>query len=631
MCNRISSSISVTQAQIVKRRTFGSIAEGFGTLPKASSTIRAALRHLLGSDSRFALRISKKLVRSFLKNKTAHAVKLLARAKTICITSNVQQGSCCSDYHRAVLFWTGDKMGTSRGREIPRRATQTFLVKCFLIGMSFTRTNAVFNSTSAEFSSAFWRAKYVAIRQPGSIPVPRRVRSSPVQGIVKAEGTRFSLNGKPFYFAGTNAYYLALPDFVDYLDIETFFEVSAAYGVTVVRMWGFSNGGWGLEQPIQPEIGVWNEVALKQLDKVVTTAGQYGIRLIIAFANRWDDFGGFKWYVDQVLGPGQPWELFYTDPQVKAAYHNYVTMIVNRVNTISKIPYKQDPVIFAWELANEPSTRDRYDPTGAKIKAWVTESAALIKGLDSVHMVAVGDEGYHRGRTNGVADWLDDGLKGLDYAGNLADPNIDFGTVHLYPESWGFDATDFWLGQNFIVDRANISHSLNKPVILEEIGLEEPDPLMSRNQFLRVYFGYANSADYAGVLVWQAYAWPVRPEDTYNFDWSGDGSFALKQQIADMEMKNRGTYVPSPIPSGGTPAPPFPPSPPPDPCPDILPPTNGTVDCRRHAFYGQGSVGCSAHNYGNEGERGDAVLAFMGMKGSGGCSAGKYENEGEER
>eukprot|EP00884_Botryococcus_braunii_P004910 jgi/Botrbrau1/1441/Bobra.0063s0132.1 len=204
------------------------------------------------------------------------------------------------------------------------------------------------------------------------------------------------------------------------------------------------------------------------------------------------------------------------------------------------------------------------------------------------HMhVAVGDEGYHTGRTNGVADWLDDGLKGLDFEGNLADPNIDFGTVHLYPESWGFKANDFWLGENFIVDRANIAHSLNKPVILEEIGLEAPNPLVSRNRFFEVYFSYANSVDYAGVLVWQVYAWPILEQYSFNFDWLADGAFAIKRQIADTEMKNRGTYVPSPIPSVSAPAPPFPPSPPPDPCPDIIPPTNGTVDCRHHAFYGQ--------------------------------------------
>lgn len=41
--------------------------------------------------------------------------------------------------------------------------------------------------------------------------------------------------------------------------------------------------------------------------------------------------------------------------------------------------------------------------------------------------IAVGDEGYMVGGT----DWIDNGSKGDDWVGNLQDPNIAFGTVHL--------------------------------------------------------------------------------------------------------------------------------------------------------------------------------------------------------
>eukprot|EP00884_Botryococcus_braunii_P020646 jgi/Botrbrau1/7265/Bobra.0318s0004.1 len=112
------------------------------------------------------------------------------------------------------------------------------------------------------------------------------------------------------------------------------------------------------KRPIQPKIGVWNEIALKQLDKVIATAGQNGIRLIIPFVNYWKEFGGMQWYVDEVLGAGKPLEAFYTDTKVKTAFKNYITMIINRVNSFTKIPYKQDPAVFAWELANEPHTSD---------------------------------------------------------------------------------------------------------------------------------------------------------------------------------------------------------------------------------------------------------------------------------
>jgi hypothetical protein len=41
--------------------------------------------------------------------------------------------------------------------------------------------------------------------------------------------------------------------------------------------------------------------------------------------------------------------------------------------------------------------------------------------------IAVGDEGY----LVGGSSWLDNGSKGDDWAGNLQDPNIAFGTVHI--------------------------------------------------------------------------------------------------------------------------------------------------------------------------------------------------------
>lgn len=40
-------------------------------------------------------------------------------------------------------------------------------------------------------------------------------------------------------------------------------------------------------------------------------------------------------YVQQVLGQGIDKEHFYDNPQVQAAFKNYLTMLMNRVNTIT--------------------------------------------------------------------------------------------------------------------------------------------------------------------------------------------------------------------------------------------------------------------------------------------------------
>ena len=51
---------------------------------------------------------------------------------------------------------------------------------------------------------------------------------------------------------------------------------------------------------------------------------QAGIRIIITFTNYWPEYGGMQWYVDNIVGPGKPQELFYTDIRVIAAYQKWV-------------------------------------------------------------------------------------------------------------------------------------------------------------------------------------------------------------------------------------------------------------------------------------------------------------------
>lgn len=46
--------------------------------------------------------------------------------------------------------------------------------------------------------------------------------------------------------------------------------------------------------------------------------------------------------------------LFFSDPGARRLYKQHVAAIVKRRNSITGVPYRDDPTIFAWELINEP-------------------------------------------------------------------------------------------------------------------------------------------------------------------------------------------------------------------------------------------------------------------------------------
>jgi mannan endo-1,4-beta-mannosidase len=161
---------------------------------------------------------------------------------------------------------------------------------------------------------------------------------------------------------------------------------------------------------------------------------------------------------------------FFLDERIKAAYKNYARHLIERVNHIDGVPYREDPAIFAWELANEPRAKNysAYDcATGwdkTTLVRWVDEMSAFIKSLDSNHLVAVGDEGFLA--TGG--HWLFEANDGVDHEALTAVSAVDFGTFHVYPDNW---KTNLSILRRFIQENLDSARKLGKPTILEEYGV----------------------------------------------------------------------------------------------------------------------------------------------------------------
>ncbi|KAF9062870.1 glycoside hydrolase family 5 protein [Rhodocollybia butyracea] len=344
---------------------------------------------------------------------------------------------------------------------------------------------------------------YVLLKTPSTLnALPGRSHPTATPtGFVKTSGIHFTLNGKPFTVVGANAYWVGLMAY-PVSEMLTAFHDIAATGASVVRTWGFNEvttpDGVAYYQSWvgkTPTINTGTN-GLQNFDNVVAAAKANGLRLIVTLTNNWSDYGGgMDVYVNQLLGQGQPHDFFYTNPTVMAAYKNYVKTFVTR--------YLNEPGILAWELANEPrclgsTSSSSGNCTISTISTWAQEMSAFIKSIDSNHLVAIGDEGFINDPGNPI--FVYQGFSsslGIDFAANLNISTLDFGTFHLYPDSWGEPANPF--GTQWIVDHATAMRASNKPILLEEFGItnDEEDVYGS-------WYSAILSNNVAGDLIWQA-------------------------------------------------------------------------------------------------------------------------------
>jgi mannan endo-1,4-beta-mannosidase len=339
-------------------------------------------------------------------------------------------------------------------------------------------------------------------------------------------GTTFCIGGtdSTYYLAGTNRWDLHALQEDEGIEgskasIYNAIKTHADKGANVIRIFSHSEAkaGYG-KRPIQPKLGEYGEDALAVLDYTLSVAREFGIRLILVMTNFEPFTGGIQQYVDWTVGQGKDKELFYTDPGAKQAYKDYVSMLLNRVNTVTGIKYKDDSVIGFVELMNEPHTRDNWESNngiepGSLVFDWLKEMSTWLKetvGLKS--LLLSGEEGY---RSDGYLSdtdphyyWINR-VKGVDFKRNVQDiPLIDAATCRGYPDNWLVAPWKYktWYSDVFFKDLAGIAHGAGKPIIMEEYGLSLGRPNWedeTREEVLGALNEAANENGFAGGLVWE--------------------------------------------------------------------------------------------------------------------------------
>jgi len=333
---------------------------------------------------------------------------------------------------------------------------------------------------------------------------------------VKVEGRHFLLEGRPWFVCGANLWYganLGRPgNPAGRARLRRELDRLQRLGVNNLRVLGASEAcavAGTVKPAIQEAPGVYNEDVLAGLDFLVQEAGRRGMRLVVFLNNYWDWSGGVPQYLSwatgsPAIGLGQlEWHrwnehqaAFYTNARAQAMYRASVAMLVNRKNTLTGVRYADDPIIMAWELANEPRPGERPgDDEGVfrTFLGWVDGTAAYLHSLDPNHLVTTGSEGYQGGLYN------DERVRAVH-----AVKTIDYLCFHLWPKNWGWFKGDRFaetLGPSleksgdYVRRHLAIGDALDKPAVCEEFGLDRdggPEigrPTTSRDRFYAAVYG----------------------------------------------------------------------------------------------------------------------------------------------
>lgn len=304
-------------------------------------------------------------------------------------------------------------------------------------------------------------------------------------------------------------------------------------GLTVCRTWAFSDGRGPDALQVSP--GLFNERVFRGLDYVIVEARRNHIRLILSLVNNLAAFGGKNQYVKWAKEAGVNVSLsddsFFSNPVIKDYYKAYIKAVLKRKNSLSGVRYSEEPAIFAWELMNEP--RCASSSSAPVLQAWIAEMAAYIKSLDKRHLVTVGLEGFYGLNTTNKSE-VNPGIwaasLGTDFILNSAIDNIDFASVHAYPDSW-IPHADLEAKTNYLsnwVD-SHISDGdfvLRKPVLFTEIGsrwdvdgkgVHERDVLL-KIVYDKIYESAKKRQAGSGALIWQLLVEDVdRYSDQFSF------------------------------------------------------------------------------------------------------------------
>src|SRR5688572_5481892 len=384
--------------------------------------------------------------------------------------------------------------------------------------------------------------------------------ANPQSGFVKVEGKHFTLDGKPYYFAGANVWYgmyLGSPGKTgDRARLTKELDQLASEGVLNLRVLAISEAST-LKRAVTPSVMLrphhLDETLWQGLDFLLDEMAKRDMKAVLYLNNFWQWSGGMSQYVawfsgKPVVDPDATgdWNTFmdnsaafYREPRAQQAFRAAIGKLIGRRNSVNGRAYRDDPTVMSWQLANEPrpGSDAHAQPHFEVFVKWVHETAGYIRKLAPKQLVSTGSEGWM-----GTA-----GSRELFVTAH-ASPDVDYLTFHMWAPNWQwFDpknaaAThdDAWKKmQDYLDWHIDTANQLDKPIVLEEFGINR-----DQGSFHPTSGTVYRDRFYAGIfelLAWRAAAGDAIAGSNF-WAWGGEG----RARNADLMWKAGDSFVGDP-------------------------------------------------------------------------------------
>ena len=386
-----------------------------------------------------------------------------------------------------------------------------------------------------------------------SITLPMMGQSDKTKFVTVKNG-HFLKDGKPYYYVGTNFWYGAILGSEgqggDRVRLVKELDYMKKIGIDNLRILVGSDGERGVTTKVEPTLqvkpGVYNDTILAGLDFLLQEMGKRNMVAVLYLNNSWEWSGGYGFYLEHAGEGKQPrpnedgypafmkaMSKYATNKKAHQLFYNYVRFILGRTNRYTGLKYSEDPAIMSWQIGNEPRAFDK--AVLPDFEQWLSEASALIRSLDSNHLISIGSEGAW----GCEEDW------GC-YERICSDKNVDYCNIHLWPYNWSWARQDHLIEdlpkakantKDYIDRHLEICARLKKPLVMEEFGYPRDDfkfalgtPTKGRDGFYEYVFSLvADNAEQGGYFAgcnfwgWGGFAKPKHEQQwQVGDDYTGD-------------------------------------------------------------------------------------------------------------